>query len=220
MQQLQAAGIPAPETQLASSGPGQMHFPVVVKPRTGRGSRGLGIVSSEKELVSFLEASPYTSEELILQSYIEGPEFTVSVVVWRDGEVQAVVPKEIIFKKGITHLAVTRRNTKIELLCQQVQANLRADGPFNVQLRLDMNTGEPFPFEINPRFSTTVSLTIAAGVDEVGGLIAQAVGQSEKKQFTEWRDGLVLLRRTLDEFVDESYFRTRPIRHPLAEYKK
>lgn len=211
MQQLQAVEISVPETRLVSTGLGRIEFPILVKPRKGRGSRGLGVLSSEGELLSFLESSPYHHEELLLQTYIEGPEFTVSVVVWRDGEVQAVVPKEIIFKKGITRFAVTRRNVEIEKLCRQLQARLHADGPFNVQLRLDPNTGEPLPFEINPRFSSTVSLTIAAGIDEVGGLIAQAVGQDAKDQFTQWREGVVLLRRTLDEFVEESYFRDRPI---------
>jgi len=214
MQQLQAVGVPVPETRLVSSGWSGLRFPIVVKPRKGRGSRGLGIVGSEAELLSFLEVSSFAYDELLLQTYIEGPEFTVSVVVWRDGELQAVVPKEIILKKGITRLAVTRRNAKIEALCREIQARLRADGPFNVQLRLDVGTGDPLPFEINPRFSTTVSLTIAAGVDEIGELIAQEVGGSERKELTDWREGVVLLRRTLDEFVDESDFRGRPVTCP------
>jgi len=211
MKQLQSAGIHAPATRLASNGPGEMSFPLVVKPRTGRGSRGLGIVNTEDELVIFLSASSYTRNELILQEYIDGLEFTVSVVVWRDGEVQAVVPKEIISKRGITHIAVTRRNPKIEELCRKIQKHLRADGPFNVQLRIDQNTGEPLPFEINPRFSTTISLTIAAGIDELGGVIAQAVGGREGYHFGDWEEGIVLLRKTLDQFIDENDFLSRPV---------
>lgn len=212
MQRLQSAGIPTPATRLASQNWTQLRFPVVVKPRVGRGSRGLGIVKSEEELLPFLKASPYALEELLLQDYIEGPEFTVSVVVWRDGVVQAVVPKEIIFKKGITRLAITRRNSSIDALCRAVQNNLHADGPFNVQLRVDEASGIPFIFEINPRFSTTVSLTIAAGIDEVGCLISYATCKKETMPFREWREGLVLLRRTLDEFMDEADFRKRSIK--------
>ena len=219
MKQLQSAGISAPATRLASNGSDEMSFPLVVKPRTGRGSRGMGSVNSEDELRSFLRVSSYTADELILQEYIKGLEFTVSVVVWRDGEVQAVVPKEIISKRGITRLAVTRRNPKIEEICCKIQEHLRADGPFNVQLRIDQNTGEPIPFEINPRFSTTISLTIAAGIDELGGLIAQAVGGREKYHFGNWKEGVVLLRQTSDEFVDESTFRERQPMKVWREYK-
>ena len=101
----------------------------------------------------------------------------MSVVVWRDGIVRAVVPKEIIDKRGITRLAVTRKNDAIDRLCRNIQERLRADGPFNVQLRLDAN-GTPLPFEINPRFSTTVTLTQAAGVDELGSLVDMALGRT------------------------------------------
>ena len=208
MQSLRAANITVPETRLASNGTGDMDFPLVIKPRTGKGSRGLGTVTSQEELEQYLQNSLYETDALIIQEQIQGVEFTVSVVVWRDGEVQAVVPKEIIFKKGFTRLAVTRRNLIIERLCDAIQDNLSADGPFNVQLRVDQNTGQPIPFEINPRFSTTTSLTIAAGIDEIGGLIAQAVQGKSEYHFGDWQEGVVLLRRTLDEFIDESTFRS------------
>lgn len=207
MQSLREADITVPETNLVSNGIGDIGFPLVIKPRTGRGSRGLGIANSQEELEHFLQNNPYETDALIVQEHVQGTEFTVSVVVWRDGEVQAVVPKEIIFKKGITRLAVTRRNPEIEKLCCAIQDNLHADGPFNVQLRVDQDTGQPVPFEINPRFSTTTSLTIAAGIDEFGGLIAQAVQGRNGYHFGNWQEGVVLLRRTLDEFIDESAFR-------------
>lgn len=212
MQHLEAANIPAPNTRLAGTGLETLTFPLVIKPRRGRGSRGLGIVKSEKELELFLKNSAYSAEDLIVQEYIDGTEFTVSVVVWRDGEVQAVVPKEVVLKRGITHLAVTRRSSEIERVCHEIQEKLRADGPFNVQLRINRNTGKATTFEINPRFSTTISLTIAAGVDELGGLIIQAMEGKEKYRFGNWKESVFLLRRTLDTFIDETDFHNR---HPV-----
>lgn len=206
MRTLKSAGILVPETYLANKDLSKISFPIIIKPRTGRGSRGVGVVYSQSELSSFFEKSFYKPEDMIVQDYIDGLEFTVSVTVWRDGIVQAVVPKEIIYKKGITRLAVTRRNAKIDTLCHRVQNSLGADGPFNVQLRLNKETLEPMIFEINPRYSTTVSLTIAAGVDEIGALIMQAVGLGESQVQNDWRDGVVLLRHTLDEFVDDTNF--------------
>jgi carbamoyl-phosphate synthase large subunit len=209
MQQLKSAGISVPDTRLASGNLEEVDFPAMVKPRRGRGSRGIGVVRSQSELAQFLKTSPLTPDELIVQTYIDGLEFTVSVTVWRDGEVHAVVPKEIICKKGITHLAITRRNSRIDALCRAVQHSLYADGPFNVQLCVDKTSGTPFIFEINPRFSTTVSLTIAAGTDEIGSLISYATSKTEAMPFGEWREGVVLLRRTLDEFIDEADYKKR-----------
>lgn len=211
MHKLNAAKILIPDTHLACDDLSGVNFPAIVKPRTGRGSRGVGIVRSQKELTNFMTASPLKPEALIVQTYIDGTEFTVSVTVWRDGKVQAVVPKEIICKKGITRLAVTRHNFQIDRICRDIQEGLQADGPFNVQLRLNKDTGVPMPFEINPRFSTTVSLTIAAGVDEFGVLIEQAAGQADSQVKNNWREGVVLLRRTLDEFVDEADVNNRAI---------
>lgn len=206
MKQLKSVGIEVPETRLATEGFRGIHYPAIVKPRRGRGSRGIGIVDSEESLNSFLKASPYATNELFIQKYIEGVEYTVSVVVWRDGEVQAVVPKEIISKRGITRIAVTRRNQKIESLCIRIQEQLKADGPFNVQLRLDASSGEPFIFEINPRFSTSISLTIASGIDELGGLLSQALHGRNSEKFGNWRPDIVMMRKTVDEIMSESDF--------------
>jgi len=212
MKKLGENGILAPKTRLATLDAPDISFPCIVKPRTGRGSRGVGLVRSESELQSFLKTSSYPREELLVQEYIDGPEYTVSVVVWRDGEVQAVVPKEIISKRGITQLAVTRKDPRIDALCRSVQERLRANGPFNVQLRMDTARKMPMIFEINPRFSTSISLTIAAGVDELGDLLAQALDRNKKPCSYDWREGLVLMRRTADTFLSESDFRSRGAR--------
>ncbi len=182
-------------------------FPLIIKPRIGRGSRNIIIINSMADYKIFQNS--YPTKEFIIQEYIPGTEYTVSVVVWRDGEIQTVVPKEIIVKKGITKIGVTRKNEKIDSLCREVQNKLRADGPFNVQLKIDERTGEPVIFEINPRFSTTVSLTMAAGVDEVGGILKQALSGRESYHFGNWQENLVMVRGTEHYFIDESEFLSR-----------
>lgn len=205
MNELRKKGINAPQTWLATEIPADASYPLFIKPRVGRGSRGIGKVNSVSELKAFLGKSIYPAGQLLAQSFIPGTEFTVSVVVWRDGEVQAVVPKEIISKIGVTKLAVTRKNQKIHDLCLAIQKEFRADGPFNVQLSLD-ETGEPFPFEINPRFSTSITLTTAAGVDELGGILSQALFGKESHPFSGWEEGVVLVRHITDQFISEAAY--------------
>jgi carbamoyl-phosphate synthase large subunit len=206
MRQLDSFGISVPRTRLASQGVGSLDFPMILKPRQGRGSRGVKLINSEEEFHEACENAQYNPDELIVQQYIDGMEYTISVVTWRDGEVQAVVPKEIIYKKGITRMAVTRKNLQIDTICKKIQNSLRADGPMNVQLRLDNSTGIPFVFEINPRFSTTVTLTIRAGIEEVYGLLRQALYGREDYSFGNWEEGVVLIRQTNDEFIREEDF--------------
>ncbi|WP_460862058.1 ATP-grasp domain-containing protein [Nocardiopsis coralliicola] len=201
---LAAAGLPVPATSLASEWDGTPEPPVVVKPRSGRGSRGVAVCRTAEELGGVITDSGYASEDLIVQELAPGQEYTVSVVVWRDGSVQAVVPKEVVLKRGVTKFAITRRHQRVADVCAAVQERLGADGPFNVQLALD-EAGEPRIFEINPRFSSTAPLTVESGVDEVAGLVRQAVLDGPPLA-DEWREGVVMVRRWTDEFIDESTF--------------
>jgi carbamoyl-phosphate synthase large subunit len=208
MTTFKATGLPALRTAPAAAGAGAVGFPCVLKPRSGRGSRGVAVVHDTEGFRSAVKANPYPPPALIQQEYVDGPEFTVSVTVSGDGTVLGVVPKEIIVKKGITWVAVSRRNDAIDRLCRDIQAKLRADGPFNVQLRLDA-TGRPMAFEINPRFSTTVTLTAAAGIDEMCNLIAIAIGQQTAVADQTWREGVVLVRSLHDSFIEEADYRAR-----------
>ena len=207
MRELRASGVNAPQTWMVNELPVDVPYPLFVKPRVGRGSRGCGKVNSADELNTFVAVSSYAPDQLLVQTFVDGTEFTVSVIVSRDGEVQAVVPKKIISKVGVTKAAVTCRNAKIQALCIDIQENFKADGPFNVQLVLD-HDGEPWPFEINPRFSTSITLTNAAGVDELGGLLSQALFGRESYQFSEWQEGVVLIRHTTDQFITEAQFKS------------
>lgn len=205
MNELRRHGIEAPETWLVGELPAQPVYPLLIKPIVGRGSRGIGILRSQVDLNDYLATTNYQSHELMIQEYIEGTEYTVSVIVWRDGVVQEVVPKEIICKQGVTRMAITRKNPKIDMQCRKIQEHFHANGPFNVQLRIN-SEGTPMIFEINPRFSTSITLTMAAGADELGGLLSQALFGRESFSFVGWNEGVVLLRGTLDSFVDESVF--------------
>ncbi|KAB2877435.1 MAG: ATP-grasp domain-containing protein, partial [Pseudorhodoplanes sp.] len=203
---LAEVGIPVPITAPASDGPGKVSYPCVLKPCTGRGSRGVEIVVDENGFRAALARSTYPPEALIQQEYIEGTEYTVSVAVTNDGRVLAVVPKEIVVKKGITWVAVSRRNPAIESLCLEVAEKLHPKGPFNVQLRAD-SRGRPWIFEINPRFSTTCTLTAAAGLDEISELVSIAIGQKKASPSYPWKEGVTLVRSIRDEFCDEQSYR-------------
>ena len=206
MHAFEKSGIPSPKTKLASEGCNDLKFPILAKPRVGRGSRGVEVFQSIEQFTSYCRTLE-SPGKILIQEYINGPEFTVSVCVWRDGKVQAVIPKEIIKKQGVTQLAVTRKNGAIEEVCNKIQEQLRANGPFNVQLRMN-EQGVPVVFEINPRFSTSVSLTIASGFDELNYLVDRALGASPRQSIT-WKEGVVLLRQTLDEFIEEDQFLER-----------
>lgn len=186
-------------------------LPCIIKPRTGRGSRGFEQLDSREDLARYLKTTSLKRDRLIIQERLVGKEFTVSVVVGKNGEILTVVPKEVILKKGITKVGVTRGDNPIVQLAKNVQNALRADGPFNMQLIVRSDTGQPTLFEINPRFSTTVALTIAAGVNEIELLINDALGRPIKRPrpFTK---NLVMAR-----YEEQYYFPERKTKKAYAK---
>lgn len=173
---LQSAGIPTPMTWPPSESE-QCVFPAVIKPRDGRGSREVAFLTNRDELLAYLARAPRSPECYVVQKRVIGREYTISCVVGLGGPTLAVVPKEVLSKHGITQVGVTRVAPELERICRDVQDRLRADGPFNVQLIVSQD-GVPYIIEINPRYSTTVALTIAAGVHEVDVVIRHALGEA------------------------------------------
>lgn len=172
---LKEGGFCYPKTYLASENPVGLNPPFIVKPRQGRGSRGVMEVSTEEELKAYKALYKVDDGQLLLQEKLEGKEFTVSAAVNKQGDILAIVPKEVIYKRGITITAVTRANNAIRELCVEIQNKLSANGPFNAQLIL-REDGVPVIFEINPRYSTSLALTLAAGVNEIDLLVENYYG--------------------------------------------
>ena len=173
IRELKKNAIPCPNSFLYKSLPLGLKYPLIAKPRVGCGSRNVMEVMSKKHLNSYKALTCLPPEKILVQEKIIGKEFTVSVVANSHGEVLTVVPKEVIQKRGITIIAVTRDNCEIQKICVDIQHKLKANGPFNVQLILGKD-GVPKVFEINPRYSTTIALTMAAGINEIDLLVNDA----------------------------------------------
>lgn len=164
MKKLSKSGISQIKTCLGSDFKNQFNFPVFIKPIVSTGSRGAEKIISIGQLKAYFQFYPYKPNEVMIQEYLPGSEYTVSVVVNNLNQLMAIVPKKIIEKKGITQHAVTRENPAITKVCRKIVKILKPHGPINVQLKV---VGQQvYIFEINPRFSTTTILTCQAGINE------------------------------------------------------
>ena len=199
---LKKLNIPVPITIKASNRVlHELLFPVIIKPIIGRGSRGIAIAWTEDELEKKLLRSEYKVEDLLIQEYIQGEEYTISVVAWRDNIIRAIVPKHVLVKQGVTKLAKTEKNSIISDYCEVMHNALNPRGPYNVQLILDKSSGKPYLFEINPRYSTTATLTIASGVDEVAGIIEYIQNGIINFNNGNFEDNLYMARRIQDVYL-------------------
>lgn len=134
-------------------------FPVLIKPRSGSGSRGIQKIEDAASL-----GRVERSSELLIQEYLPGDEYSVDVVTDSDGTVLAAVPRSRM--KVDSGVAVVARTLKDEELIDHaihIVEHVGLTGIVNVQMRRD-RFGVPKLLEINPRVPGTISLTIAAGV--------------------------------------------------------
>jgi carbamoyl-phosphate synthase large subunit len=198
-QALSARGLSVARTHLASDAAAAA-YPAIVKPRQGRGSRGLAFLDGPGDLARYLATASRSADHYVVQDRLQGPEFTTSVVVGLDNTLLAVVPKEAVDKRGITQVGITRVVPEIDELCRAITHEMKPCGPFNVQLILGPDR-VPRVIEINPRYSTTMALTLAAGVNEVDTVLRHARGE-EPGRLT-FEPDLMMLRYTAQVYVNE-----------------
>ena len=135
-------------------------FPIIVKPRSGAGSRGVRLVHSRADLEALGD-----DPSLIAQEHLPGEEYSVDVIANRDGHVMAAVPRtRTRVDSGVSIAGRTVRDAGLESTAAAVAAAIGLTGVANVQLRRD-TAGTPALLEVNPRFPGAMPLTIASGVD-------------------------------------------------------
>ena len=133
-------------------------------------------------------------EEPIFQKYLAGDEYTVDAVVGKRGTVFAIVPKKRLeMRGGSTYKAVTVHHPEIEAITTRILDLLKPTGPLNIQYKIDEENGSANVMEINPRFSSTLCLTVDAGINSVEILLQDAFGEPTNSYYS-FKEGLCMLR--------------------------
>jgi carbamoyl-phosphate synthase large subunit len=195
---LEARGLVAARTWLPSAVPMPAPFPLFIKPRTGRGGVGAFAVRTQREFDFFLDYVP----DPVLQPFLDGPEFTIDVLADFDGAVLSVVPRERrVIRAGVVDRGCTVRDANLMALGMQCASAIRAVGAINIQCRVV--DGVATVFEINPRFSGGIPLTIAAGADFPRMLVDLARGRRVTPQIGRFQEGLWMSSYETSVFMPE-----------------
>ena len=177
---LESCRIPVPRTVRLDRSDTWHKYPCIVKPRWGRGSRDVSVVSDGGELQQVAARLGTDAKAFVVQELIVGHEYSVQVIAGPDGSLRAVVPAQILMKRGITISAVTTADTAVLRVCEEIHDAFSTPGVYNVQGILTRE-GSFLPFEINPRVSTTLCLAVAAGIDviELSGVAGERVSAQD-----------------------------------------
>lgn len=205
-------GIAAAESYLPAMLPADPVLPLFIKPRCGRGGVGAFAVRNRRELDFFLGYVPNP----VVQEYLNGPEFTIDVLCDFNGTPLSIVPRQrVVVRAGVIDRGRTVNDPGLIELAKACTRALPFVGPINIQCRI--HNGRPTVFEINPRFSGGIPLTIEAGADFPGMLLALHAGRRVAPAIGRFRDQVWMTNYETSVFLDESRIRLEPLQQTLMQ---
>jgi carbamoyl-phosphate synthase large subunit len=136
-------------------------FPIVAKPRYGKGSRDIMILNDSDD-VRYVTSKMM---DLIFQEYLPGTEYTIDVLSNLEKKALLAVPRiRIQTKAGISTKGRIIRNKKLESDSKQIADFIGIRGPCCIQMKEDAN-GTMKLVEINPRMGGGTIFTTLAGAN-------------------------------------------------------
>ncbi|HEY4215981.1 MAG TPA: ATP-grasp domain-containing protein [Gemmatimonadaceae bacterium] len=153
-----AACLPGDEEKLIEL----VGFPLLVKPRVGARSVGVGVVHDRDALRAALAGR----SDLVIQEYVatHAEEYTAGALRFDGQEVQSIVMRRDL-RDGNTFRAFVEDYPEFNEEIRRLANALAPYGPANFQFRSD--NGVVKVFEINGRFSGTTPLRARVGFNEV-----------------------------------------------------
>ncbi len=170
------------------SKPGNLKYPLFIKPRDGSSSINAFQVHNEEELQLYLKLI----DNPIVQEYIEGTEYTIDAFLDFDSNLITVVPRvRIATRSGEIAKGVIRKDREIMDNVTKLLSVLKPVGHITVQCKKTRRGIEYI--EINPRFGGGAPMSIMAGADSCENLYRLLMGEHLKYN-EKFRENLTFLR--------------------------
>lgn len=128
----------------------KVNFPIISKPRSGRGAVNIKLHKTKEELYSLIG-----DDSLILQEYLEGEEYTSGIYLGEDNEVKGICTLKRKLKNGSTYQAQRIIDKELESGLELIAKKL---GIKYLNIQSKLVNGKFVPFEFNGRFSGTTGI--------------------------------------------------------------
>jgi carbamoyl-phosphate synthase large subunit len=144
---------------------------IIVKPREGRGSRGIEI--NPKNPTAF-------SDDYLIQPLHKGKEITTAFYVKKDGTLHGLFTMERELTNGATSKSKTCKayDVALETIISKMIVNATLRGSINLQSIVEAD-GTIIPFEVNCRISGTNSIRHNLGFQDVKYTLQEYLYQQE-----------------------------------------
>ena len=182
--------------------PGQIgveEFPLFLRERFGKGSKGTCLVANQSELNIALNRM----KDPIVQTAVDATEYSIDVLSDFDGNVLSAIPRERrVVVSGESYVSITRRDWTIIDDAARLSKDLGLIGHNTIQC-FSKNGRNEF-IEINPRFGGAASLGFAAGCNSPRLIVDMVNGKKIKPFLGEFKENYVMLRYVQDFFIPEN----------------
>lgn len=183
---------------------GEIHYPIIVKPRFGCGSIGLSVAEDEiallyyfrrntcvisKSYLKYESSSVGVDEQILYQECLNGQEYGADIINDLNGALQnIIVKKKIAMRAGETDIAelvnVPVISDELSRLSQMTKhiANMDCD--------VFMVDGVPYILEMNARFGGGYPFSHMGGCDLPKAIVQWCEGEGIEKKLLQARMGL------------------------------
>ena len=180
----------------------------ILKPSRNSGSRGVAMVEKSISKEAFVELYFRALDEsrdhsVLIEQFVEGPEFSVEVIVWNDEpHVLAITDKKTTEAPYFVELGHNQPSVFSEKIQQKLKdgaiAGIKALGLSNcaTHCELKVQDGEAYLMEIGARmggdFISTELIHLSTGIDMVAATICVVLGMEPNLQPTEEKHGVCI----------------------------
>lgn len=176
-------------------------FPLFVKPAAGSAGIGAQLIRDDEELQNAIHHQP----NLIIEEYIDGPEYTVDVLCDFDSNpLIAVARRRIKIRSGEVNQGIIDMDPEILRLAKTAAEGFSCQGPVTVQFKKN-SKGQFVAIELNARMGGGLPLSIAAGADWPSYIINLVKGQ-QPCLCHNIKNGLIMSRYDQSEFFQKPNF--------------
>jgi len=180
----QKIGIPTPKTSLENKY-------TIIKPRLGRGGKGIIIDSLDKNI---------SMSGMISQEYVKGQEYTIDIFCDRDNKPIYIIPrKRLQVKDGKSVNGITNQHLGIIENVKEICKELPFVGPINMQC-FEEDNGKIKFIEINPRIAGGMALGFAASENWIP-LIFRNIIETKKIELKKVNYNLKMFRYYNEFFI-------------------
>lgn len=173
---------------------GELHYPIIVKPRFGCGSLAMSVAEDEMALLYFFRRnirainksylkyeSAAEEEKIIYQEFLPGQEYGADIIHDLNGTFQnAVIKKKVAMRSGETDIAELVEEPAIYAELERLGKLTRHIG--NMDCDIFMVNGTPYILEMNARFGGGYPFSHMAGCNLPQAIVNWAQGKEVPKE--------------------------------------